>query len=94
MHFAGRLIGMPKSVQIRNVPDDIHRELRIRAAEAGMSLSDYLREELLPLFAKPPIADVLKEMHALLNDVPPGTFAKTIRQQRDEESGDSQESRQ
>lgn len=61
MHFAGRLMGMPKSVQIRNVPDDIHRELRIRAAEAGMSLSDYLREELLPLLAKPRIAEVIAE---------------------------------
>jgi plasmid stability protein len=29
-------------IQIRNVPDGLHRKLKARAAEAGMSLSDYL----------------------------------------------------
>jgi antitoxin FitA len=33
-------------VQIRNVPDDLHRRLKVRAAKAGMSLSEYLLAEL------------------------------------------------
>jgi antitoxin FitA len=33
---------MSKMIQIRNVPDDLHRKLKVRAAEAGMTLSDYL----------------------------------------------------
>jgi antitoxin FitA len=33
-------------VQIRNVPDDLHRTLKARAAKSGMSLSDYLLAEL------------------------------------------------
>lgn len=33
-------------IQIRHVPDSLHRRLRARAALAGMSLSDYLRLEL------------------------------------------------
>jgi plasmid stability protein len=37
---------MPKMIQIRHVPDALHRRLRARAALAGMSLSDYLRGEL------------------------------------------------
>lgn len=37
---------MSKMIQIRNVPDTLHRRLRARAAAAGMSLSDYLRHEL------------------------------------------------
>ena len=37
---------MSKMIQIRNVPDDLHRELKMRAAAAGMSLSDYLKREL------------------------------------------------
>jgi plasmid stability protein len=37
---------MPKMIQIRHVPDALHRKLRARAALAGMSLSDYLRAEL------------------------------------------------
>jgi antitoxin FitA len=37
---------MSKMIQIRHVPDALHRRLRARAAIAGMSLSDYLRREL------------------------------------------------
>lgn len=33
---------MSKMVQVRNVPEELHRELKARAARAGMSLSDYL----------------------------------------------------
>jgi len=33
-------------IQIRNVPNEIHRTLKARAAEAGMTLSDYLLTEL------------------------------------------------
>jgi plasmid stability protein len=37
---------MSKMIQIRNVPDDLHRELKMRAAAAGMSMSDYIKKEL------------------------------------------------
>ncbi len=37
---------MSKMIQIRHVPDALHRKLRARAAMAGMTLSDYLRQEL------------------------------------------------
>jgi hypothetical protein len=37
---------MSKMIQIRHVPDALHRRLRARAALAGMTLSDYLRREL------------------------------------------------
>lgn len=37
---------MAKMIQIRHVPDTLHRRLRSRARAAGMTLSDYLREEL------------------------------------------------
>jgi plasmid stability protein len=33
---------MSKMIQIRNVPDDLHRRLKIRAAQKGLSLSEYL----------------------------------------------------
>jgi len=33
---------MPKMIQIRNVPEPLHRKLKARAAEQGLSLSDYL----------------------------------------------------
>lgn len=37
---------MSKMIQIRNVPDEMHRALKIRAAAEGMSLSDYIKKEL------------------------------------------------
>lgn len=40
------VLHMSKMIQIRNVPDDLHRQLKIRAAMAGMSLSDYIKREL------------------------------------------------
>jgi plasmid stability protein len=40
------VLHMPKMIQIRNVPDDLHRELKMRAAAAGMNMSDYIKREL------------------------------------------------
>ena len=40
------VLHMSKMIQIRNVPDDLHRQLKVRAAAAGMSLSDYIKREL------------------------------------------------
>jgi plasmid stability protein len=37
---------MGKTVQIRDIPDKVHRILKARAAQAGMSLSEYLMREL------------------------------------------------
>lgn len=50
---------MPKMIQIRHVPDDVHREAKARAARAGMSLSDYLRVELERLMSAPDVAELL-----------------------------------
>ncbi len=48
-----------KTIQIRNVPDEVHRTLRTRAAASGVSLSDYALGELERVAQKPPIADLL-----------------------------------
>lgn len=40
------VLHMSKMIQIRNVPDELHRELKMRAALAGMSMSDYIKREL------------------------------------------------
>lgn len=54
---------MSKMVQIRNVPDTLHRTLKIRAADAGQSLSDYLLAELERLAARPTRDDMLARIH-------------------------------
>lgn len=48
-----------KHLQVRNVPDRIHRELRARAGAAGVSLSEYALTELARAVERPRIADVL-----------------------------------
>jgi plasmid stability protein len=54
---------MSKMIQIRNVPDALHRKLKARAAMAGMSLSDYLLAEIRKTAEVP----TLEEFHALLS---------------------------
>jgi plasmid stability protein len=58
---------MSKMIQIRNVPDDLHRRLKVRAAEKGMSLSDYLLSELEWLAETPTV----EELAARLRSLPP-----------------------
>ena len=40
------VVHMSKMIQIRNVPDEMHRALKVRAAAEGISLSDYIKREL------------------------------------------------
>src|SRR3972149_5902103 len=55
---------MSKMVQIRNVPDTLHRKLKVRAADSGQTLSDYLLAELVRLAARPPREQVLARIHS------------------------------
>lgn len=50
---------MSSMIQIRNVPDTLHRELKIRAAQTGMTLSDYLLTELRALAVRPTMQEWL-----------------------------------
>ncbi len=49
----GNFSGMPQTIQIRNVPEDLHRALKDRAAQMGMTLSGYLLSEIEQVAAKP-----------------------------------------
>jgi antitoxin FitA len=40
------VLRMSKMIQVRNVPDDLHRTLKMRAVAEGMTLSDYIKREL------------------------------------------------
>ena len=65
-------------IQIRNVPDDIHRELKVRAARAGMSLSDFLNAELARLAARRPLEELIAELD-FERVLQPGEAAETVR---------------
>ena len=56
------VVRMSKMIQIRNVPDDLHRTLKARAAGEGMSLSDYLLRELRQLAEQPTPAEFLERL--------------------------------
>jgi plasmid stability protein len=45
-------------IQIRNVPDTLHRRLKSRAALAGMSLSDYLLQQIREVAERPTIEEL------------------------------------
>jgi plasmid stability protein len=49
---------MSTMIQIRNVPDALHRKLKSRAALAGMSLSDYLLSEIRQVAERPTLAEM------------------------------------
>jgi plasmid stability protein len=53
---------MSSMIQIRNVPDDLHRRLKARAAMAGMSLSDYLLKEISAVAARPTLEELLARL--------------------------------
>jgi antitoxin FitA len=54
---------MSKMIQLRNVPDALHRKLKARAAMAGMSLSDYLLAEVKEVAERPTLAELRERLH-------------------------------
>ncbi len=54
---------MSKMIQLRNVPDALHRALKARAALAGMSLSDYLLVEIKEIAERPTLAELRERLH-------------------------------
>jgi antitoxin FitA len=59
------VLDMSRMIQIRHVPDALHRQLKIRAAEADMTLSDYLKAELEQLAAQPTLAQIAARLRDL-----------------------------
>jgi antitoxin FitA len=54
---------MARIIQLRNVPEALHRNLKARAAHAGMSLSDYLLGELHEIAGRPTLAEFRERLH-------------------------------
>lgn len=53
---------MSKMIQVRNVPDALHRVLKARAAMAGMSLSDYLLAEIREIAERPTLLELRQRL--------------------------------
>ena len=54
---------MSKMIQLRNVPDSLHRQLKSRAAMAGLSLSDYLLSEIKEIAERPTLSEMRERLH-------------------------------
>lgn len=62
-----------KMIQLRNVPDALHRSLKARAAMAGMSLSDYLLTEIKEIAERPTLAELRDRLQTREAVTLPGT---------------------
>ena len=74
---------MSKMIQLRNVPDALHRKLKARAASEGLSLSDYLIREAKRIADRPTMADIRARLDALpVLELSPSP-TEIIREERD-----------
>ena len=75
-------VHISKVIQLRHVPDQLHRRLKARAALEGKSLSDYLLHEIEAAFY-PTIAELREKLAGRTPFVPRIPPAKVIRAERD-----------
>ena len=75
---------MSTMIQIRNVPDALHRTLKSRAALAGMSLSDYLLGAIRELAERPTLEELRARLESRSEVKPSVTPAQAIRAERDQ----------
>jgi antitoxin FitA len=74
---------MSAMIQIRNVPDTLHRRLKARAALSGMSLSDYLLNEIRQAAERPTLDELRARLQSRSESAPTPTPAKAVRAERD-----------
>jgi plasmid stability protein len=76
-------VSMYKMIQLRHVPEGLHRKLKARAALSGLSLSDYLLQEVRRIAERPTVAELrsrLAQRTPVTPKVPP---AKAVRAERE-----------
>lgn len=55
---------MASAIQVRNIPPDVHRTLKARAAQAGVSLSDFILVELTAIARRPSLEELVGRIEA------------------------------
>jgi antitoxin FitA len=56
---------MSKMIQLRHVPDSLHRQLKAQATYEGMSLSDYLIREVRKIAERPTLDEIKARLAAM-----------------------------
>ncbi|HEX5052090.1 MAG TPA: hypothetical protein VFZ65_09980 [Planctomycetota bacterium] len=74
---------MPKRIQIRNVPEAVHRHLKACAADAGMSLTEYLLREITRLAMLPTAAQMRERLRSRKRVKLSESAAAILRRERD-----------
>jgi plasmid stability protein len=74
---------MSVMIQIRNVPEALHRRLKSRAALAGMSLSDYLLDEIRRVAERPTLDELRARLRSRTEATPCVSPAEAVRAERD-----------
>jgi plasmid stability protein len=74
---------MSKMIQVRDVPDQVHSTLKVRAAREGMSLSDFIKRELERTVERPTMREWL-ELTQRTRPIPAKrSAAQVVRELRD-----------
>jgi hypothetical protein len=74
---------MAKMIQVRHVPDSVHRRLTSLARQSRMSLSDYLLVELQRSSERPAPAEILARLSRLCPVATRSTIVRMLREERD-----------
>jgi plasmid stability protein len=74
---------MSVMIQIRNVPEALHRTLKARAALAGMSLSDYLLDEIRRVAERPTLDELRARLRSRTETTLSVSPAEAVRAERD-----------
>lgn len=74
---------MSKMIQLRNVPDQLHRKLKARAATEGLSLSDYLLEEIRRAAERPTFVELVERLQHRTKVATTVSPADAVRAERD-----------
>lgn len=74
---------MSKMIQVRNVPDGLHRTLKAQAALAGMSLSDFLLAEIRNLAERPTVAELRERLRRRSRVAASVPAAEAVRRERE-----------
>ena len=74
---------MSKTIQVRDVPDRVHRILKARAAREGMSLSDFIKQELEHSAERPTMREWLETTRQAKAIPSKRSAAQIIRELRD-----------
>ena len=75
---------MSKMIQLRNVPEALHRTLKARAAMAGMSLSEYLLAEIKEIAERPTLTELRERLHKRKAISVQVDTARMVREEREE----------